>query len=409
MAGTRAPRRLALGLAAGAVATLALGVTSASAATNVSMFSSPTNGNFIFVVGEADADFIEVSVDGGTITLTDSGPGGITTPVGPCTAVNPGTVTCPTQSGGLPVVGLQAVLAAGGDSFVNRNYDIPLTVGPDDGNDLVRSGPGDDFIDDSLGEDVEYGEEGDDVLDGTSGNTNTGADLLDGGAGSDEIDYSGLVSSDGVGVTLADQQPNDGLPGEGDNAVSIERVIGTDRADSLAGDAGPNELIGAGGDDRLVGLAGNDELFGDEGDDLLNGGASPDGSPDLLACGLGTDIALGHPEDVVDGDCERTGARVAGESARARHGKAKVSIECPAAEIDPCAVTLSLFSNGRAISKPAPFTVLPGSTATVKAKLTRFGRRELGRSGGSLFVSAVVDTALAGGSAVNRAQILLYR
>ena len=86
-----------------------------------------------------------------------------------------------------------------------------------------------------------------------------------------------------------------------------------------------------------------------------------------------------------------------------------MSVECPAAEVDPVASRLTLFSNGREVTKPTSFTVLPGSTATVKAKLTRFGKRELSRSGGTLFVSAFADTALGGGTAVTRSQILLFR
>ena len=151
----------------------------------------PNFGVIITINGENDVDLIDVSVSGGTVTITDTGPGGITTAAGPCTAVPPDTVTCPTEIGRLESrAGPGDLELDGGDSFVNQNLDVPVDLRrPGDGNDFVRSGPADDFIDDSLGDDVEYGEAGDDILDGTSGNTDTGADLLDGGPGGDEVDY----------------------------------------------------------------------------------------------------------------------------------------------------------------------------------------------------------------------------
>ncbi len=62
---------------------------------------------------------------------------------------------------------------------------------------------------------------------------------------------------------------------------------GSDNADSLKGDAGPNILYGFGGNDVIDGGAGDDKLYGDAGDDRLIGGPGND----LLDGGAGNDTA----------------------------------------------------------------------------------------------------------------------
>ncbi len=403
-ASARCPGRLALALAAAAGLVVALGAAPASAATDVDYVSITGFGSVVVITGESDVDLIDVSVAGGTITITDTGPGGITTAAVECSAPNATTVTCPFDPGGAPVRIVAVDLMEANDSYTNQNLEVKNQVEPGDGNDVVRSGPGDDFIDDSLGDDDHDGGAGDDFLDGTSGPAATGADRLDGGSGIDEVDYGGYLT--GVEVSF-DDQPNDGTPGEGDNLMRVERVFGTESDDSLTGDAGANEFFGDAGDDRLVGLAGNDELSGEEGDDVLNGGASPDGYHDRLDCGMGTDTVLADPLDVVEPNCERRGALVAVESASVRHGKARVSVECPALEVDSCAGELALFGNGREVGKATGFLVIAGETAVVKVKLTRFGKRELRRSHRILLTTARVQTAEAGGITVGEQRLQL--
>ena len=53
---------------------------------------------------------------------------------------------------------------------------------------------------------------------------------------------------------------------------SIENVTGTEHADVLLGDGGPNSLSGGNGRDVVNGREGDDELLGDTGDDSLDGG-----------------------------------------------------------------------------------------------------------------------------------------
>jgi hypothetical protein len=299
------------------------------------------------------------------------------------------------------------LLLGGDDTFVNQNLDVLTSVVPGDGSDSVQTAAADDFIDDSLGNDTYNGGPGDDFLDGTTGNTDTGADVLNGGPGTDFVDYGGLPL--GVQVTLADQQANDGMTGEGDNLLGIEDVQGTNSADSLRGSAGSNQLTGLAGDDTLTGLGGNDELIAGTGDDLLNGGASRDGYPDRLDCGLGSDVALAKPEDEVLPGCERAGARISGDNAGVDRGRAAVRVKCPGTEVGRCAVKLRLVSNGRRVSRGARLKVRAGSARTVSVRLTRSGKRRLRRGGGRLLVAGLVDTKEPGGVATTRAQILLFR
>ena len=100
-----------------------------------------------------------------------------------------------------------------------------------------------------------------------------GADLFDGTSGLDEIDYradaravgrtSGLTIDLGAGLeaTVTD------ATGHQDTLKSIERIRGTENADTISGNGLHN---------RLRGDAGNDTLMGRNGDDTLDGGAGND-------------------------------------------------------------------------------------------------------------------------------------
>ncbi|WP_193778290.1 Ig-like domain-containing protein [Pseudovibrio sp. Ad37] len=123
-----------------------------------------------------------------------------------------------------------------------------------------------------------YGGEGNDTLNAYG----SGADYLDGGEGNDTVRYR--WSHAAVTVNLSDQSQNAG-DAAGDEYISIENVMGTDRYDDiLTGDAANNRLSGYGGDDKLYGGEGRDYLFGGAGADHLDGGA-------------GSDIAYYHASD----------------------------------------------------------------------------------------------------------------
>ena len=130
---------------------------------------------------------------------------------------------------------------------------------------------GNDLLTGTSGRDTLSGGAGKDTLKGSGG-----ADVLDGGAGDrDLLSYRGspravTVDLSGTGQTASGA----GSHAEGDTIRNFERVYGSEHADSLTGDSGPNELVGWGGDDTLSGGAGNDTLQGGAGADELDGGVA---------------------------------------------------------------------------------------------------------------------------------------
>jgi Ca2+-binding RTX toxin-like protein len=121
-----------------------------------------------------------------------------------------------------------------------------------------------------------------------------GADLLSGGAGTDEVSY--INREIPVTVTL-NGRPDDGSAGEGDDVFSdVERITGGTADDFIAGGAGNDQLDGGPGSDRMRGLDGADGLMGgpvDGGADVLSGGIGPDS----LSGGPGADILSGDDGD----------------------------------------------------------------------------------------------------------------
>lgn len=133
------------------------------------------------------------------------------------------------------------------------------------GDDSLSSGNGTDSIEGGAGNDSLFAEVGNDRLAG-----GTGDDSIDGGDGIDTAEFG--ASQTAVTVDLAAGTAT----GEGnDTLVSIERVEGSDLADSITGDDNNNTLSGAGGDDTLNG-AGGDDRFGfstaNNGNDQIFGG-----------------------------------------------------------------------------------------------------------------------------------------
>ncbi len=102
------------------------------------------------------------------------------------------------------------------------------------------------------------------------------ADIIDGGAGSDTLDY--VTSGAAVTVNLL---TGTGLFGdaEGDMISGIERVIGSRFDDVLTGNALRNFLGGGAGDDVMNGGGGNDVFLFGAGDDSINGDDGIDVAP----------------------------------------------------------------------------------------------------------------------------------
>lgn len=93
-----------------------------------------------------------------------------------------------------------------------------------------------------------------------------GADAIDGRGGSDVVNYH--TSRSGVTVDLASGTGTGG-DAQGDTLTSIERLSGSNFADTLLGDGTANVLEGRVGDDILVGRGGADVLYGGTGVDTF--------------------------------------------------------------------------------------------------------------------------------------------
>src|SRR5262249_5717408 len=93
---------------------------------------------------------------------------------------------------------------------------------------------------------------------------------LDGQAGTDTLDYSGLSFPNAVRVNLALGTAT-GVAG---GVSNFENVTGGPADDLLLGDDQANVLNGGPGRDILIGRGGADVLHGDVGDDILIGGST---------------------------------------------------------------------------------------------------------------------------------------
>ena len=100
----------------------------------------------------------------------------------------------------------------------------------------------------------------------------TGDNRLDGGAGSDLVDYIGASAA--VTASLFTGAVTGGAGN--DTLVSVEHLAGSRLADVLTGGSGSNRLLGRAGNDSLAGGLGNDTLVGGTGADTLMGGAGND-------------------------------------------------------------------------------------------------------------------------------------
>lgn len=132
-----------------------------------------------------------------------------------------------------------------------------VLTGGDDA-DMLLGGNGDDTLAGGLGNDSLIGGNGLDWF--VEGGAANGADVFNGGAGLDTVDYSGRVAP--VAVTLDGASANDGdILGEGDNvAADVENVLGGSGNDVLTGNASNNLISGGLGDDVIAGGAGHDML-----------------------------------------------------------------------------------------------------------------------------------------------------
>jgi Ca2+-binding RTX toxin-like protein len=398
-------RRFGYSCGIAALGMLALAAASASAASTVT-YSPSSGGSFLAVTGEADADLISIFVDGNTVTIADTGPGGIATADTDCSNVA-GVVACPLDppdppppaEPNFPLISASIFLAGGNDSFVPNNAPFFLSLGGGDGDDVITGGPRRDSMDGGSGNDQLFGGDGgDDLNGGGTAFTTGGSDLTDGQGG---FDTSIFVRTTAVNVSLNDQ-PDDGFAGEGDNAI-VERVLSGEGDDVLSGNPQANTLSGGGGSDLITGLEGNDFVDGGDGDDSLDGGPQRD----QYDCDNDFDIALADGRDLVEAECERTGAEAAGGTASVnKKSKTKVGVSCPVEEANQCDGTVALLAGSKELGS-ADFSVGAGSSRRASVKLNKDGAKRLAKSNGTLLAMAEARTTEPIGTSVKSAEILL--
>jgi Ca2+-binding RTX toxin-like protein len=144
------------------------------------------------------------------------------------------------------------------------------------GNDIISGGAGDDLLFGEGGRDTLYGGTGNDKLDGGTEDDiligGAGGDQLIGGTGFDTASYA--TATLGVTVDLSSGWgTNDAA---GDTFVGIEKIVGSNYGDILAGNSANDTFDGGQGDDWLNGGYGSDTLTGGSGHDNLMGGAGAD-------------------------------------------------------------------------------------------------------------------------------------
>jgi Ca2+-binding RTX toxin-like protein len=101
----------------------------------------------------------------------------------------------------------------------------------------------------------------------TPGTTFAGA--LEGGGGTDLLDYSAYTTAVTVNLLAGTATGAGGVSG-------FENITGGDGNDFLVGNAADNDISGGNGDDIILGWSGNDTLSGGSGLDIAVGGSGAD-------------------------------------------------------------------------------------------------------------------------------------
>ncbi len=196
-----------------------------------------------------------------------------------------------------------------------------------------------------------------------------------------------------------------------------DSLCGTAGADVMTGGAGNDKLFGRGGSDTMNGDSGNDIVRGESGNDTLLGGPGSDsligssGNDQLrfrdaeldnffsVAAGLCGDGADSISIDLVDfaavglaafGSCETVTIGAVNEGPNVvisrdtpkitDNGKVPVRLSCPAELTVPCTGTLRVGRSENSQGPPEAYSIEPGATDKVSARLSRRDRRKLSRN-----------------------------
>jgi Ca2+-binding RTX toxin-like protein len=145
------------------------------------------------------------------------------------------------------------------------------------GNDLMFGDDGDDTFHEGGGNDTMFGGAGYDIFMMLNGTADYGNDVIDGGAGPDQVFLGGFSGSTGIIADLPGGRVTGGGPsGRGTILVSnVEQIGGSRFADVIIGDGAANFFYGAEGNDTIDGGGGVDTLVGDQDADVFRFTAAP--------------------------------------------------------------------------------------------------------------------------------------
>lgn len=216
--------------------------------------------------------------------------------------------------------GLKIIGNAGSNSLTGTSLSDGLEGGA--GNDTLAGGAGNDTQTGGQGVDALYGGDGDDLFmiefesDYNSGSTQ---DVVSGGAGTDELRFTGIGTSWAETLVLSNSLSSvervvigtgaAATAGSASNPENIDAsavlygltmignfgnngLTGTAFADNLDGSSGNDMLVGGAGDDTLTGGWGNDNLYGGLGNDVLIGGDGTSDSVDYFWATSGVTVNL---------------------------------------------------------------------------------------------------------------------
>jgi Ca2+-binding RTX toxin-like protein len=237
------------------VAVLAAVVAEASQAATVRVTGGSNAVRYVAGPGESNDLTLTDIEDSWPTAYMVSDPGATITPGTGCVAVDAHTAVCIAESGSMSNV--RVALGDGDD--VLHPQDAYTRADGGTGNDRLFGGSADDRLQGGAGTDEIRGGDGADVLVDGDPDATPGADILDGGPGSDWVSYETRALP--VRVDLSDPGA-DGAAGEQDVLLGIENVHGGHGDDVLVGDDGGNQFNDEGGTNLMVGNAGVDHFRG---------------------------------------------------------------------------------------------------------------------------------------------------
>jgi Ca2+-binding RTX toxin-like protein len=254
------------------------------------------------ISGDAGTDTVDYSAFATDVTVT----------LGPAAGTSPGSAV--TTLGNDTLLGLENVTGGTGNDVLTGEAGANVLTG-NDGDDTLAGLRGNDTLDGAAGSDtLDYsaadagvtlnlsslaaqntGGAGTDTVAnaenlvgsafGDSFAGTVGANVLDGGPGTDTADYSG--SGLGVTVDLSLAGPQDTGTAGTDTLADMESLTGGAGRDVLTGGPGANTISAGAGNDTVVASAGGDVLDGGTGSDTLDYSARPAGVTVNLTSGVG--------------------------------------------------------------------------------------------------------------------------